>query len=468
MGSADCYEDWRTAALEHDSATEADNWRETDRTRLYDYRAVRSRCAQLKEARLSGEGAALLDALDEGVHGDYAGIGSPQLYRRAAAGTKRLVDEYLDELCESLRALALSDLSDGDRVDFVRRASLSFGRSALLLSGGGVFGNFHAGVISSLLDEDVLPVVISGASAGSLIAAIVGTHRREELLRMLTPEHLLPQPSASTSGEGPLKRFGMSHADVCAHIERLLPDLTFAEAYAHSGIYVNVSVSPARRHQSPRLLNAITTPHVTVRSAVLASCSVAGIYPPAALLARNCDGTTHGYVASERWVDGSISDDVPSRRLARLYAVNHFIVSQVNPLALATRPDRVGAERRELSRLVLQVGREATRQVQGATERYGRRWPALQHQVNGVASMLMQDYRGDVNILPPPSLVRPWRGFGPTSAAELASIIDAGRRAAWPHLERIRNAQRVGRVLDDIRADLEDTRMRPTDSAQAR
>jgi hypothetical protein len=42
------------------------------------------------------------------------------------------------------------------------------------LSGGAYLGYYHIGVVLSLIQQNMLPRVISGASAGSLIAAFVG------------------------------------------------------------------------------------------------------------------------------------------------------------------------------------------------------------------------------------------------------------------------------------------------------
>ena len=91
------------------------------------------------------------------------------------------------------------------------------------------------------------------------------------------------------------------------------------------------AVAAAEKHQTSRLLNAITTPNVYVREAVMASAAVPGFYPPVALAAKNSQGQRQAYMPSRKWVDGSISDDLPAKRLARLYGANHFIVSQVNP-----------------------------------------------------------------------------------------------------------------------------------------
>ena len=52
---------------------------------------------------------------------------------------------------------------------------------------------------------------------------------------------------------------------------------------------------------------------------------------PVRLAARNDQGKKQPYLKSRLWVDGSISDDMPAKRLTRIYGVNHFIVSQVNP-----------------------------------------------------------------------------------------------------------------------------------------
>ena len=117
--------------------------------------------------------------------------------------------------------------------------------------------------------------------------------------------------------------------DLYAALERLIPDLTFLEAFERTGRHLNVSIAAAEKHQTSRLLNAITTPNVYIREAVMASAAVPGFYPPVALAAKNSQGKRQAYMPSRKWVDGSISDDLPAKRLARLYGANHFIVSQV-------------------------------------------------------------------------------------------------------------------------------------------
>src|SRR3546814_13100114 len=74
--------------------------------------------------------------------------------------------------------------------------------------------------------------------------------------------------------------------------------------------------------QNGRLLNAITAPNVLIREAVLASCAVPGVFPPVMLMARDEDGGRVPYQPDRRWVDGSVTHDLPTKRLERLHGAN--------------------------------------------------------------------------------------------------------------------------------------------------
>jgi predicted acylesterase/phospholipase RssA len=45
-------------------------------------------------------------------------------------------------------------------------------------------GLYHLGVVKALLEEKLIPKVISGSSVGSLVAALVGTHTDEVQARL--------------------------------------------------------------------------------------------------------------------------------------------------------------------------------------------------------------------------------------------------------------------------------------------
>ena len=50
-----------------------------------------------------------------------------------------------------------------------------------MFSGGAAFGKFHYGVIKSLVEQDLMPKVICGSSAGSMVAAGLSTLKFDEL-----------------------------------------------------------------------------------------------------------------------------------------------------------------------------------------------------------------------------------------------------------------------------------------------
>jgi hypothetical protein len=73
---------------------------------------------------------------------------------------------------------------------FLKRARAAYGRTALCLSGGAMMGCYHFGHVRALLDEGVLPHIISGTSAGSVVAALLCTRTDEEIRRDMRPEIL--------------------------------------------------------------------------------------------------------------------------------------------------------------------------------------------------------------------------------------------------------------------------------------
>lgn len=100
-------------------------------------------------------------------------------------------------------------------MEFIKEARHAFGRTALVMSGGGALGSFHLGVVRTLLQHRLLPRVsettqcsaarkplnrcphpsprhgwqiIAGSSVGSIIGSIIATRTDAELEEML--EHL--------------------------------------------------------------------------------------------------------------------------------------------------------------------------------------------------------------------------------------------------------------------------------------
>ena len=176
------YAEWREIALDVDRLEGAEAWKQDEASDDYDHLLIRERLAEMRRLRSAGEVLRLVHALNEGLHGNLGNITAPQLYGFARFGTKRLIEEYVSEVVRCLDYVCagdFSDFSEDDKIVFFKRTATSFGRSALLLSGGATLGMFHLGVIKALFEQGLLPRVISGSSAGSIIGAMVGTRTDE-------------------------------------------------------------------------------------------------------------------------------------------------------------------------------------------------------------------------------------------------------------------------------------------------
>jgi TAG lipase/steryl ester hydrolase/phospholipase A2/LPA acyltransferase len=230
---------------------------------------------------------------------------------------------------------------------------------------------------------------------------------------------------------------------------QLIPDLTFQEAFELTGRHVNVSIAAAEKHQTSRLMNAFTSPNVYIREALMASSAVPGFFPPVALAAKNVNGERQPYLPSRRWVDGSVSDDLPTKRLARLYGVNHFVVSQVNPFVLPFVRDTTGGQG-----LISEIIDMTQHTVTGLINTGARIWykplsklPWLESSITILTSVMSQKYTGDINIIPDTRLHNPLKLLKLRESKEAQEMIDMGEKSTWPKIEMIRCNSRVSRAL---------------------
>jgi TAG lipase/steryl ester hydrolase/phospholipase A2/LPA acyltransferase len=475
MDNAQSLSEWREAALEHDEVSGMQRWREVDQTPLYDYNSIRRRLDRLRSLRARHDDVGLLFALNEGIHGNMGGMGSSKLHHKAHAGTKKLIEDYVDEIVHALNHLAELDSEQiglTEKLDFFYRANHCYGRSALMLSGGGVLGFYHLGVVKALLEANMLPRVISGSSAGSMVAGVLGTHTDVELEKFFDPKQVHYEAESEATVLD--RMFFGKNASIDVHglqgiIERLVPDMTFQEAYEKTGRQISISVAPAEPQQTSRLLNAIASPNVYVRSAVMASCAVPGVFPPVILSAKNVHGDPQPYLPSRKWVDGSISDDLPAKRLGRLYSTNHSIVSMVNPIVLPFLQND-----RPSGRLMVGLGKVGIELVRGALNVYRTQvqhyseWPRLNMLVNGVHSLLDQDYQGDINIVPSFNWYNPVKILSHLSEEELMALMRAGERSAWPQMAAIDTCTKISRSLDSILERFERGDLKPVRAARRR
>jgi len=470
MDAATSYDEWKHAAIAYDKGTELARWKSNDKSEDFDHTSIRRRLRRLRKLRKKQDYPGVLYALNEGVHGNIDGIGRAGLYRKAKFGTKKLIVDYVDEVAGALELLAspaASDIPEDELFDFFQRAQHCYGSSALMMSGAGSFLFFHIGVVKVLWQQGILPDIMSGSSGGAIVGSLVSTHSDKDLERIFDPEFLVDEIKRDESlfrHFEALKPSIVTAGEVRSVLERLLPNLTFQEAYKLTGRHLNVSIAAAERHQSSRLLNAITTPNVYVRDAILASAAVPGFYPPVALFAKNDHGERQAYMPSRKWVDGSLSHDLPAKRLSRLYGVNHFVVSQVNPhiFPFITDPTADGG----MVSTLKQVGRRTAREWINASaaimEKPLSLFPAANRLTNVALGVINQDYVGDINILPEKHFFNPLKLLAHRSPEEVMDLISMGERATWPKVEMIRIQTRISRALTFILREF-DRRERPVD-----
>ncbi len=425
---------------------------------------IRSRLNAVKAARKHHDNRELLFVINEGVHGNLGGIGNADLFKRASPETRALIDEYLSETAAALHDLANSnspDISLTEKVDLFRRASRCYGHTALMLSGAGSLTPYHIGVVQTLYQNDLLPQVISGSSGGSMVAGLIGTRTPAQLKALLSDggldDLMRESMDAFDLEDGSVKRWSLlprvhSTATLIRIVETWIPDLTFDEAYKRSGIAINVSITPASITGSSRLLNATTSPHVYVRDAVRASCSVPGVFPAVELSAKGYDGQRRPYISGLKWVDGSVGLDLPSRRLSRLYGVNHFITSQTNPAVLwaVKRANNAGPNGRRVIEWATDVFRANLKAMRPLSAVLTANLPwakAVNHLFYAVAG---QEYTADVNILPTRNIVGITEVLSPISHAQTHALIANGQQQTQAQIELIRNCSLIRKALDEI------------------
>ena len=163
------YQDWRIAAQELDDHLGNEQWKLTDDYAYYDHNTVTKVKEQLKAGRAlaksqeqikgssSGEAVHKLRNLVEAcVKNNFVGVENSSLYSETYYGTKRLAQEFIDELHSSLQyLLQSSQLSQPDKYSLAKHLHSNFGRTAFCLSGGASFAWYvHSGVNSSCLSAD--------------------------------------------------------------------------------------------------------------------------------------------------------------------------------------------------------------------------------------------------------------------------------------------------------------------------
>ncbi|KAB1205493.1 Triacylglycerol lipase SDP1 [Morella rubra] len=347
MRTALTYEEWAHAAKMLDKETPKMN-----ESHLYDEELVRNKLQELRHRREETSLRDIIFCMRADLVRNLGHMCNPELHK-GRLQVPRLIKEYIDEVSFQLRMVCDSDseeLALEEKLAFMHETRHAFGRTALLLSGGASLGAFHVGVVRTLVEHKLLPRIVAGSSVGSIMCAVVATRSWPEVQSFFEDSLHSLQFFDQMGGIFTVVKRVMTQGAVHEirqlqmMLRHLTSNLTFQEAYDMTGRILGITVCSPRKHEPPRCLNYLTSPHVVIWSAVTASCAFPGLFEAQELMAKDRSGEIVPYhppfhldpeegsgTRVRRWRDGSLEIDLPMMQLKELFNVNHFIVSQANP-----------------------------------------------------------------------------------------------------------------------------------------
>ncbi|KAI3788271.1 hypothetical protein L2E82_01031 [Cichorium intybus] len=460
MRAALTYEEWAHAAKMLDKETPKLNERD-----LYDEELVTNKLQELRHRRQECSLRDIIFCMRADLIRNLGNMCNPELHK-GRHQVPKLIKEYIDEVSMQLRMVCDSDSDElllEEKLAFMHETRHAFGRTALLLSGGASLGAFHVGVVKTLVEHKLMPRIIAGSSVGSIMCAVVATKSWPELQSFFEDSWHSLQFFDQMGGIFNVFKRVMTQGALhdIRHLQVLLRNLTnnltFQEAYDMTGRVLGITVCSPRKHEPPRCLNYLTSPHVVIWSAVTASCAFPGLFEAQELMAKDRGGEIVPYhppfhwgpeenngTSVRRWRDGSLEIDLPMIQLKELFNVNHFIVSQANPhIAPLLRLKEFiraygGNFAAKLAHLVEMEVKHRCNQVL-----------ELGFPLGGLAKLFAQDWEGDVTVVMPATLAQYSKIIQNPSHLELQKAANQGRRCTWEKLSAIKANCGIELALDE-------------------
>lgn len=459
MERAKDWKTWKKAAIEVDKLEGKDDWRYREQSPMYDYKLLRGRLKLIRSLQQSGEVEALVHHLRSGLFRGLGGNLHPELYNKCLVGTKSLIIEYQKEVKNALNYILNSQTFPmKDKVTFFTESRYAYGRTALLLSGGGGLGLYHLGVVKTLYEKNLLPKIIAGTSAGSIVAAFICTTVWKDIPRWFEPGKIRYGPDSGLESGSLFKKFRKfierGYMLDISLFEKFLRDnlgeFTFEEAYLKTGLILNITVSETNEFSDFRLMNYLTAPHVFIWSAVLASCAIPFVFEAVELKCKNHKGETVLYHPSGlKFIDGSIKADLPMQRLSELFNVNAFIVSQTNPWVIPLlSPDDGGGLwgdsfqfklLRLVKRLCLMEFRYRVQQLNLI---------GMCNFLTWVLGIFTQEYRGHVTIWPIPHIRDYVNIISNPTQDDIQRCIKKGQNRTFPKIGMLKSIMAIEADFD--------------------
>lgn len=382
----------------------------------------------------------------------------------SAAGQQRAQAKATHFPTRKANATQLPSFHREQLLDFFKRARAAYGRTALCLSGGSTMGAYHFGHIRGLLEAGVLPNIISGTSAGSVVGAVVCTRTDEELLRDMRPEVMVHKLVCFSRpwGERMKSMYKNGHMfDFQEWIELIkwftMGDMTFEEAYRKTGRLFCITVSATTKKAPPVLLNHLSAPNVTLASAIVASAAVPGFVPPVKLQYKMPSGKVCENVRDQTYFDGSIDADIPVNGLAEMLNCQFFIAAQCNPHIVpfffnpkggVGRPSRWSSGVHEhswrggflLATLEMYLKNDMKAKFRFLSD--------LEAAVSFTSDLLTQDYHGSTTLVPQVSIIDFTKLFSNLNLSDMDRVFQGGSIAAYEHVAMIKAHYKIADTLD--------------------
>ncbi|KAM7530021.1 hypothetical protein LguiB_033431 [Lonicera macranthoides] len=460
MRAALTYEEWAHAAKMLEKETPKMN-----ESNLYDEELVRNKLQELWHRRQEGSLRDIIFCMRADLVRNLGNMCNPELHK-GRLQVPKLIKEYIDEVSFQLRMVCDSDSEElllEEKLAFMHETRHAFGRTALLLSGGASLGAFHVGVVKTLVEHKLLPRIIAGSSVGSVMCSVVATRSWPELQSFFEDSwhsfQFFDQMGGIFTTFKRVMTRGAVHEirQLQMMLRHLTNNLTFQEAYDMTGRILGITVCSPRKHEPPRCLNYLTSPHVVIWSAVTASCAFPGLFEAQELMAKDRSGEIVPYhppfhwgpeeasgTSVRRWRDGSLEIDLPMMQLKELFNVNHFIVSQANPhiAPLLRIKDIVRAYGGNFAaKLAHLVEMEVKHRCNQILE--------LGFPLGGLAKLFAQDWEGDVTVVMPATLAQYSKIIQNPSHVELQKAANQGRRCTWEKLSAIKANCGIELALDE-------------------
>jgi TAG lipase / steryl ester hydrolase / phospholipase A2 / LPA acyltransferase len=185
-------DDWMDLAERIDNIQGNDVWRSDPNCALYERDRIAARIDEYVHLMRRRDIFELMFVLRGSIGRNKFGLLHEGLFTRAMAGSKVLTETYHNVVCAALDFVCDAPILSGEepiptdaRLAFFNETRHAYGRTALLLSGGAALGFYHIGVVKTLIENRLMPRVIGGSSAGSIVCSMIGTRTDEECVHDL-------------------------------------------------------------------------------------------------------------------------------------------------------------------------------------------------------------------------------------------------------------------------------------------